>query len=554
MLRAAIVAIGLLLWTFPLAARADEYARCVEPGYLAHFDERLSPQTCDEITTAEIHWRGRTALLRAVHPRAMSITDSAVFIARIHETAAAVGAAMDTMGGDLNLDDVTVVFTNYVSPREAGPDEGFDKGGYIAAAATTFAHECPVSYYKGMHRSVGEEFTFTLAHEIFHCVQYRTWPSMLEQEWLIEGSAEYFAFLAFPTYAGDNGFIAGFDAQIPGTALRDLSYSAVVFHLWLGDAYGPPRVREFIGAARALESAVEPDMWIEFAQAYFDQRIHLPNGAALASAPQIGGVRNIHGDDRLDMPPAAPFTLNNAIFAFDRDRIYDLSYQPSAPDVRMRWRKADGGAWEPPLLRVSTCDGEQRYRVIWASTRSADVGDIDVHAEPVGASMCACPAGVWQETAGSLRHMMEQSALPGGASQIRFISGRRMLRLNPDHTGSFTYEDVVTETHSSADFWLRQTKNGGTHFTWRVVNGMLLTVLVAGDNLLTLHNEQHTPSGVRVEDRRAGAQSIGHTFSCDDAGLHLTQHNIPPSPIPGMGGISVDMDFTRVGGVPAPAH
>jgi hypothetical protein len=142
--------------------------------------------------------------------------------------------------------------------------------------------------------------------------------------------------------------------------------------------------------------------------------------------------------------------------------------------------------------------------------------------------------------------MMEQSAF--GGSQTRFISGGRLLQLNPDHTGSFTYQSVVTETHSTPDFWLRQTKTGGTHFTWTVVNGMLLTRLAPGDNLLNLHNEQHSASGVLVENRRAGAQSIGHAFSCDPSGLHLTQHNLPPSPIPGMAPISVDMDFVRVGG------
>ena len=160
-----------------------------------------------------------------------------------------------------------------------------------------------------------------------------------------------------------------------------------------------------------------------------------------------------------------------------------------------------------------------------------------------------CPSGAWQETLESVRHITEQSAV-SGASHTRYISGGRLLVLNGDHTGSFTYQSLVSETRSTPDFWLRQTKTGGTHFTWRVANGTLLTVLTSGDNLVTLHNEQHTASGVTSETRRAGAQSIGHAFSCDAAGLHLTQHNIPPSPIPGMTRINVDMDFVRVGAAP----
>jgi hypothetical protein len=550
MIRAAVFAFGLMVWAAATQARADERS-CPTEGYLAHFDERLAPQPCVLITTAEIHWAGHTAHLRAMRPADMAITDSDVFIGRIHEIAAAVGAAMERMGGELSLDEnVTILFTNYASPRGEGPDEGFDKGAYIAGASSVFANECPISYYKGTRPSVGDDFVFIAAHEIFHCIQYRTWRSMPEEQWLTEGSAEYFGFLARPGYRGDNEFITRFDAQIPGVALNNLDYSAVVFYLWLSHAYGPPRVREFIGSARSIDGAISPDAWIEFAQAYFDRSIQMPDGGALASTPQIGATRTISGDDRLHIPAMVPYTLNNAIFAFERDRSYDLTYGPIPDDVRMRWRKVESGAWEAPLTAVSTCDGSQRYRVIWASTRSTNMGDIDVDVQPGGAAICTCPAGVWQETNESLRRMMEQSAL--GSSSTQFISGTRVLRLNPDHTGSFTYNDVVTETRSAADFWLRQTKTGGAHFTWRVVDGMVLTVLSAGDNLLTLHNEQHTPRGVIVEDRRAGAQSIGHNFSCDGNVLHLTQRALPAGSMARLPGINVNMDFVRVGAAPAP--
>lgn len=545
MIRAALLTLILLLLAPAGAARADIPDRCPNARYIAHFDPRLTPQPCVEITTAEIRWSGHTSILRAIRPASMPITDSDVFVARIHEIAASAGAAMERMGGDLSLDPVvTIMFTNDVSPRGEGPDQGFDQEGYIAGASTTFSGECPVTYYKGGTRSTGDDFVFITVHEIFHCIQYRTWPRMVEQRWLTEGTAEYFAYLARPTYAGDNSYITRFDGSIPGVPLRDLDYSAVVFYLWLGDAHGPERVREFINGASSIEAAIAPDMWIEFGQAYFDQAIHMPNGAAAPSSPQVGGTRTISGDDTLHIPSLTPFTLNNAIFSFARDRFYEMSYDPSPEDVRMRWRKTESGAWEAPLTEISTCDGPQRYRVIWASTRSTTIGDMHVRAQPAGASMCTCPAGVWRETEGSLRHMMEQSATGSGAT--RFISGARVLTLNADHTGTFMYQDVITETHSSAEFWTRQTKTGGTHFTWRAVGGMLLATLTSGaDNLLTLHNEIHTPGRVIREDRRAGAQSIGHLFSCDSAGLHLRQRALPAGVA--SYGFNVDMDFARAG-------
>ena len=64
MMRAAIVAIGLILWALPPLAHADDFARCAEEGYLAHFDERLSPQMCEEITTADAYGRALNYLAR----------------------------------------------------------------------------------------------------------------------------------------------------------------------------------------------------------------------------------------------------------------------------------------------------------------------------------------------------------------------------------------------------------------------------------------------------------------------------------------------------------
>jgi hypothetical protein len=237
---------------------------------------------------------------------------------------------------------------------------------------------------------------------------------------------------------------------------------------------------------------------------------------------------------------------------FERNKNYQLAYPNTPPDARMLWRRTDSTTWTTPPASISTCDGDARYRVIFTTTRSNHFGDIEIHAQQVAAGMCTCPAGTWRETTESTRQSVEQSAFPGG-SHAQYISGTRVLTLNPDHSGSLTYVDLISETHTPGDptFWLRQTKTGGTHFTWRVVGGMLLAILRPGNNLLNMHNEQHSRSGVLIENRPGGAQSIGHQFSCDASGLHLRQHAARPS-VPGMpvSNYSVDMDFVRLGAPP----
>jgi hypothetical protein len=52
------------------------------------------------------------------------------FIGRIRQAAAAIGSALDRMGGNSNLSNITVLFTNYVLPREDAAHGGFqDLGG-----------------------------------------------------------------------------------------------------------------------------------------------------------------------------------------------------------------------------------------------------------------------------------------------------------------------------------------------------------------------------------------------------------------------------------------
>ena len=568
MIRAAwgwlALCLGLFAGVFALPAHADDFGQCTDATYLGHFDDRLSPQDCDTIATVDIHWRGGSATLRAVHPHGMPITDSPALPGRIHELAAAVGTAMDAMGGDLQLGNVTIMFTSYVSPQEDGPDGGLDKGAYTAAAHSVRAPECPVAYYKEMHRAGGNDLVFVLSHEIFHCIQYRTWPRMPEEGWLTEASAEYFAYLAKSGIGP--GYIPNFDAEIQSIALDRMTYEAVPWYLWLGETEGPQAVRDFIASVRGIE-AIDADRWGDFAQAYFDRRIHMPDGRAMPSTPQLGGTIAIHGDDHLRMPPSTPYTIGNAVFAFDRGKVYTLTHAPLPDDARHLWRKAERGAWGPPLTTVSTCDGPARYRALWTTTRSRSLGDIVITAQPATTSLCACPAGRWEETEDSLRRYFEQSAT-GAGDPPRYVSGTRVLALNPDHTGSLTYLDVVTQTDPHDGVWLRQTKNGGTHFTWRTVGGRLLTTYTGHDNRITLHNEFHTPGHVTVETRQAGAQSIGHAYHCDGDGLHLTQAGdpaamlqspeIPPEMRETMtrafARFSVDMDFARAGdaGVPEP--
>ncbi|HEX7694976.1 MAG TPA: hypothetical protein VF409_10835 [Sphingomonas sp.] len=549
MIRAVFVAIAffagaLILW--PAGAPAERYSLCRTDGYLHRFDPRLLPQDCEVIATAQINWRGGHATLRAIRPSSTAMPDEGQAAADVRDAALRIGAAMDRMGGSLQLDDVTVLFSSYASPPTASGDEVLVKGAYIAAAGRPYADECAVGYFKAGRAHDSNDLIFTLAHEIYHCIQYKTWPTSREDGWLIEGTAEYFGYLAKPDFGA--GFIPQFDAHIQRHALNEMVYPAVVYFLWLGDKDGPLAVRAFIPAYDLdMESVIPADTWLRFGQDYFDGNIKMPDPRLpLPSTPQVTTTRSISATTRIASPAYPPYSLNEEIWSFAANKRFDLTYAPRPADTRITWRKDQGGGWVEPLTTLSTCGNEQRYRVLYVSTNSFGYGDTNIRVQPSGGT-CRCPIGTWEETSDSLKHYFEQSAVPG-STPPKYVSGGRRLTLNADHTGSFSYESVVTETGQLPSAWLRQTKTGGTHFTWKVVDGNLLTVLQPGNNLLNLYNEMRFGTGMRTENRRGGAQSIGHSFFCDGAGLHLRQLPRGPSMIPGLQtNFNVDMDFAPAG-------
>lgn len=545
------ITFGLLACLSPALAYAQDVPECRRRGYLERFapyDATVTgPASCDLIAEDLIRWNGNTRRFRAIHLRGSAIGDSDAFIARFHETAAAVSAAMSRMGGDIDIDNVTIFLTDTLSPRMGGPDWEYVEG---IAGALTFpgdGSECPVSYYKTPGVSSGAHFVDAMVHEMFHCIQDKHWGNVATENWLREGSAEYFVYLARPARGPDD--IQTFDASIATRPLGAMMYEAAPFFLWMGSADGPARVREFVFSRDTIERMIPFDMWVAFGQAYFDQSIHMPDGSGMPSSPNVGS-QSVRASGAIAFGPTPAYTLSARDLHFEEHHLYRLAYPAAPPDFRMAWRKLDrGGAWSDPVTDVAACDAAQHYRVMLAATRYTPIVSAQVTARAAGPGACTCPTGTWRETVESTRHFFEQSAMPGETNK-RYVGGSRTLQLNPDFTGSFSYDSVEVITGEGTDLRVEQIQTGVSQFTWRIVDGMILTFVRPGTNRLTLNNTITSPGRTFHETRTSALQSIGHQFSCDATGLHLTVAPHSPAFLPsGMGSaFSVNLDFSRIGG------
>ena len=539
----------LLACLSPVLAYAQDVPECRTRGYLERFapyDSTVTgPASCDLIAEDVIRWNGNARTFRAIHLRGSAIGDSDAFIARFHETAAAASAAMSRMGGNIDIDNVTIFLTGTLSPRMGGTGWEYLEG---EAGAITFSpsySECPVSYYKSAGAGTGAHFVDAMVHEMFHCIQYKHWGDIGTEHWLTEGSAEYFVFLARPARGPDD--IQAFDASIATQSLGAMTYQAAPFFLWLGSAYDPPRVREFVFSRDTIERMIPLAMWVTFGQAYFDQSIQMPNGGGMPSSPMVSS-QSVRASGTIAFGPTPAYTLSARDLHFEEHHLYRITYPATPPDFRMAWRKLErGGAWSDPVNDVAACDAAQHYRVMLGATRYTPVVNAQVTARNAEPGACTCPAGTWRETPQSTRRFFEQSATGSGSTK-RYVGGSRTLQLNPDFTGSFSYDSVEIITGEGTDFKLEQIQTGTSEFTWKIVGGMVLTVLRPGTNRLTLNNTITSPGRSFHETRTSGVQSIGHSFSCDASGLHLTVQPRQPAFLPSAVAFSVDLDFVRIGG------
>lgn len=517
---------GLLISAAGAPARA--FVACETPNYYTLFgDPRLVDGPCDLVGSAEIHWSGNVRRVRAIKQRGVPMDDSAEFRNRITEIARRVGSAMEIMGG-LDIDDVTILFTNYASP--ADPDarpEPIDKGEYDAVASSPFAHECPVAIYKSELGMDEDAFLFTIVHELFHCIQYKVWDRVADADWWSEGSAEYFAQLAVPGVASGDGYFSQFDSEIFEKPLNEMSYEAVTFWAWLGAASGPPAVGRLIsGLGADLESSITPDMWGDFAKAYYDRAIILPGGRALPSTPAIGPEVRVAGAATLHLDELPLYTLTNERFIFESGKYYTLAFRDQPSDLRMFWKEGTAGAgWTAPPEEVSTCDGEQSYKAMWGMTHSRAPGTIDIHGEDLGSGAAATCSllGTWVMSAADLSaniavlNPKDSCALESGALRIIFTPFRAPLGPQGPFRGAYNFDDIrfrCDHPPSQGGYFIR-TVSGSANVYWRSVSrSLILAFPEVGRSIGTIRTESHSRASTttKTEDFVWGAIGIGPTL------------------------------------------
>jgi hypothetical protein len=557
----ALVAVAFVGWSSPAFA----FGSCRTEGYLPRFDARLAsslPTECREIVRTNIVTRSRRVPIRMIHFGATPGIADADTVAHFRALSGALGPALDRLG-DVDLAQTTILLT---ALEPATATASGDRA-YAFAAGWEADDECTVVFYKPEALISRDYFMTSLAHEIFHCVQGKTWPLKTkgypENAWWIEGSAVYFSSLVAPDTTLLDGFAARFDETSPTTALIDMRYDASVFFWWLHQRVGPlTGVWRFIEAMAdergrdaqlaAVRAAAPIDRYTEFAQDYLDARIRMPNGRAIPSNVRVPTTTAFTGP-RSKSSSVEPYVLGREYLLFREGKSYDL--KTVVDSGRSRFKEEGGGDWGDPPTQVNACEEDKQFLVALLTTgESAIASFIVTDAEELDRRAC-CLIGEWQPTAEALQGWVSEAheiggpavAGAGGSLSCSYGGGDWIISFGGDGKGSVRWNDLVNSCVTSGpggSMVQTMTRFGAYKFNWALIDDRGGSWTVTDSDVAWRYVMEIGPMRQeRIMDEGWPSVSGGFAYQCTDETLNIK----------GMIGLSHrEYDHNRFGGPPRP--
>jgi hypothetical protein len=468
----ALLILGTLLTT---ESHATPWSSCASPGYLAGFDSRIPDQACDLIHQTRFSTPTGTRNLYIIRLRNSAHGDDSRWTSVI-ETATRTSAAKLRDFGSVGTNDITVLLADMASTRELDAHAVTREGARNA---------CKVTFYKVDDYVSQELYTFTFAHEFFHCVQAHTWRNQTTTRgstWAVEGTAEYFAHMVTPIAGDHNDYVGEFDTASVVKSILDMEYASVVFFFWMGQNRSPASISRLLAGLpdlsgrdrqlRALQAAVPHDEFKRFAQDALDGKIKKPNGAAVPRLEARSGRVSVNtaGDLRAS---GAAYSIPRYAVTFRSGKAYPLSVRNAQNqfDLSMR-EETQRGAWSAPPPEVSACDQDKHYILLGVSTQENGQAELSVGTPRTVNTRACCLVGVWKPNNDAvMAHTRIQRSMGPAALTCRYHSGNWTLTFNEDGTGRWQWNDYANACEMPArgqarTVEFRTTYLGAFAFSW----------------------------------------------------------------------------------------
>ena len=463
MILRALIAL-LILSVAPQSALA--FGNCGDAAYRHRFDDRLpATGTCHIKDLNPIVINGHSTPVRVLRFDRAFKTDDAQWLAAVNDTLDRTGFAATALNAGLQIEPVTIVMTALeervdLADRSAAPHTGRA----IVHGVANWGRlplECPVSIYK-IDDATTVEFIQTLAHELFHCIQFATWQAKaLEPNgwWWIEGSAEYFGVLAVPEHNARHHRDFGLASQSAGLAesgaAEALDYENVAFFSWLHQQGGGPAVGAFLsdlplgGAPGNAQALIDLPQWTRFTEDLLTDRVRLPGGDAVPKGRSLLVLEVDEADKDTDLETDA-FRTFRADFAVISPGRYEVSVDgPETLKARLRTGEGD---WQDLPAPLESCRNSAPA-VLYGVTTEGPVSFIVKTRKTGECSACetagisdSCLAGTWTMTGGGPIEWMRANGMP---AEFEIQASEMSVRMT--RGGDYVRNPVLVDVDTTID-------------------------------------------------------------------------------------------------------
>ena len=249
---------------------------------------------------------------------------------------------------------------------------------------------CSLTLFPSASGGSMDVFRQTVAHEVFHCVQdwSFTTTGYDTHKWWLEGSAEYFSNVVYPTVNDEHGRTWEFDANSLDKNITQMAYENTVFFQFYANVRGDAATIDLlrnVSAAGATVDAIAStpgmeQLWRDFVVAGVADAIYDTGGGT------VGGFDRFKSIIAVDSVQSVPFATSpmqapRYPVRYMKGKLYEQSTDDSSHLAVARANEArDLGAWtEMPAEVRPTCELNRTFIAVpftvdGARTPTANVG------------------------------------------------------------------------------------------------------------------------------------------------------------------------------------
>lgn len=293
------------------------------------------------------------------------------------------------------------------------------------------ATPCPITLFTSASAGSMDKFRQTVAHEVFHCVQDWSFTSApyATHKWWLEGSAEYFSNVVYPSVNDEHGWTSGFDSRSMTQNLTQMAYENTVFFQYYANVRGDGATIDLlrnVSAAGATVDAVAstPGMeklWRDFVVAGAADAIFDTGGGTVGRLERVIRIIPVDAVQAVELE-TSPMRAARYAVRYMKGKRYEQNTDESS-HVSVAWANeaTDLGAWtEMPVEVRPTCEKNRTYVAV--VTTAAEPVSPKANVSTAEQAVCdPCLLGTWGLQLGTFADYI-MTVMESGGEQVPGMS------------------------------------------------------------------------------------------------------------------------------------